>query len=135
MKRTVFLLIALFFLSGFFPATSGASLRGPITIEQAIEAATGKVQGVPMNVEWQRRYVEITIGVDEVRVVKVYVDPKDGSMAGLNLSDDAFVVDAMEDSGNVKLDYVGGLYKIRILKFDGSTSDVYVNEEDGKVFY
>ncbi|MEE9543622.1 MAG: hypothetical protein V3V95_07555 [Thermodesulfobacteriota bacterium] len=134
MKKTIFLVSFLIFW-GFYPVVSEASLKGPITINQAIEAATGFVQGVPMNAEWQRGYLEISIGSDEVRVEKVYFDPKSGRMAGLNLRDDDDFIGATEESGNVKLEYVNGFYKIRILKADGQVSDVYVNEADGKVFY
>ena len=135
MKMTVFLLIALLGFSGFYPRVSGASRKGPITINQAIEAATGEVHGVFINAQWQRGYLEVSIEGQEVRVEKIYIDPNSGRLVGLNFREDEdFIVDK-DGSSHVQLDYVEGRYKIRILRFDGRVSDVYVNESDGRVFY
>lgn len=135
-KRTLLAIFALIML--FVPAFSEASLKRPathISIEQAIEAAIGEEPGVAMNARWQRGYVEITIAGDEVRVEKLYVNPGDGRMVGVNLKENEDIFASSTRETDVSLDYVAGYYEIEILKFDGTIRDVFVSEEDGRVFY
>ncbi len=138
--KKIALLAAFALMSVFVPAFSEASLKSrviptaPITIEQAIEVATGEEPGVAMNARWQSGYLEITIKGDEVRVEKLYLDPRDGRIVGVNLKDNEDILASAYGDVDVRLDYIEGHYRIEVLKLDGTIRKVYVNETDGSIF-
>jgi hypothetical protein len=136
--KKIILIFGFVFMSLFVSTGSEATLKSsgsPITIGEAIELAIGQEPGVAMNVRWQSGYMEITIAGDEVRVEKLYVNPVDGRIAGVNLKDNEDPLASSSSDIDVKLDYIGGYYEIEILKFDGTVRSVLVNEEDGAIFY
>ncbi len=129
-KFLIFLLPAFFIILSF--NQSGASVRDEnITLVEAIGIATDEVPGIVIGAEWCSGYIEIKLGGGVGGLERVYLNPEGGPMMGIHNIRPA--VYNQGSQSNVSMNFVKGLFKVRVLTDDGISSVVYVDAESGKV--
>lgn len=134
MKKNVTILT----LTSILLATAVVARSGeePVSITEAISAATAAVPGKVVRAELRRGLYEVRIRTEEGRIHEVFVDARSGTIVNRHKISLDEAVDAAEKAvpGKIiKIEFERGRYEIKIKTAGGDHVEVYVDAGTGEV--